>query len=428
MKLKQFAKNYILLAEDSGGPTGGGGGNAAPPDAPAVSSPGDTQVAEFIAPDLGNIGDDVPEMPGAAPIEKPPEKPGEKKVEPKPPEPKKQHIESPAKQLRDELDRVKAERDDFKTKFDKHPRVAELDATLQERIKENEALKGRLAQIQEELTAIDPSANEAVVKLADDFNAEYARAIELVPGIEPYFKELVGKFEALPRTDRATFAKALEALEGEIDQIVGERKTPAAIDLIRKATDFRAKHAEVSREVRANAGKIAFESHQKKWSAGEATTKQHLETAFKIEDDFREAHPFHPLNFVLDVRGTLSDDEKLADREYESKVDRFITFAANGVSPKTAAEWEALPAKDKTAKLQAVEERRGEAAKYVRYMAKRGAFYERILPGLLADYAKLRDTADKKSKGNPPDPTKAAGTESGNVDALEDFKTPEIPG
>ena len=106
---------------------------------------------------------------------------------------------------------------------------------------------------------------------------------------------------------------------------------------------------------------------------------------------------------------------------------RYIKFAANGVSPKTIAELESLPASEKQGRLQQIEGDRLNAAKWVRQMALRAAYYERVIPSLMREYSSLRDAAGKKAKALPPDPAKPNAEPGGGGDDFESYKAGEIP-
>lgn len=424
MRLKKYVRFYFN-AEGSGG----GGGITASPAAPDTT--GNPDLDSFKTPEIDLLD-----------FMQPDGKPPEQKLEPKPPEePKKPEVQKkeepkkqdekpagdpPAKLLREELERVKAERDEWKGKVENHPRIKELDAMVKEKQAEVAELSKQVEDYRQQITLHDPLVSEPIRKMEEDFNAKHSRAMEFIPGLEGSYAKLVEEFEALPRNDRAAYKTALDEFETRVEELVGDRKVASALDIIREGANFRSDYAKAAKEARESAGKTLFEGRQKQWDGGVKLADEHLSGAFEIPDDLKTAHPFHPILFVSELRNGLDDAGKQKDSEFEANVKRYIKFAANGVSPKTMTELESLPASEKQSRIQGMEADRINAAKWVRQMALRAAYYERVMPSLMREYSALRDAAGKKAKALPPDPAKP-NAEPGGGDDFETYKPGEIP-
>ncbi|MFA9262780.1 MAG: hypothetical protein ACEQSB_05560 [Undibacterium sp.] len=426
MRISKYLRLYFD-ANDGGG--GGTGDAPAPaPEAPVIT--GNAELDSFTAPDIDGL--DFMQPDGKAPEPKPdPKPPEEKKPEPpKKEEPKKPDAkppaEPPAKQLREELDRVKAERDEWKGKAENHPRVKELDDLVKAKETEAAELAKQIEEFKKQITLNDPLASEPIRKLQDDFNAKHSRAMEFIPGLEGSYAKLVEEFEALPRNDRAAYKTALDEFENRVEELVGDRKVTSALDIIREGADFRSQYAKAAKEARENAGRTVFEGRQKQWDGSAKLTTEHLSGAFEIPDDLKTAHPYHPILFVSELREGLDDAGKQKDADFDGKVKRYISFAANGVSPKTMAELDSMPASERSERLQEMEQNRLGAAKWVRQMALRAAHYERIMPSFMREFAQLKAASEKKAKALPPDPAKP-NVERGGSDEFDSYKPESIP-
>ena len=429
MRLNRYVKQYFN-AEVGGG---GGGDAAVAPAAPDTT--GNPEIDGFKTPDIDSL--DFMQPDGKAPdlkLELEPKAPEDakkpepqKKEEPVKKPDEKQAGDPPAKQLRYELERVKAERDELKGKFENHPRIKELDDMVKAKETEVADLSKQIEEYRQQINLHDPLVSEPIRKMQEDFNAKHSKAMEFIPGLEGSFVKLVEDFEALPRSDRAAYKAALDEFEARVEELVGDRKVSSALDIIRDGANFRSEYAKATKEARENAGKTLFEGRQKQWDGGVKLTDEHLSGAFEIPDDLKTAHPFHPILFVSELRNGLDDAGKQKDSEFDAKVRRYIKFAANGVSPKTIAELESLPASEKQGRLQQIEGDRLNAAKWVRQMALRAADYERVIPSLMREYSSLRDAAGKKAKALPPDPAKPNAEPGGGGDDFESYKAGEIP-
>ena len=428
MRLNESVKLYFNA--DGGGGGGTGDAPAPAPEAPVIT--GNPELDEFAAPDISGL--DFMQPDGKAPESKPdPKPPEEKKPEPlKKEEPPKKPdgkppVEPPAKQLREELDRVKAERDEWKGKAENHPRVKELDSLVKAKETEAAELAKQIDDFKKQITLNDPLASEPIRKLQDDFNSKHSRAMEFIPGLEGSYAKLVEEFEALPRNDRAAYKTALDEFENRVEELVGDRKVTSALDIIREGADFRSQYAKAAKEARDNAGKTVFEGRQKQWDGSAKLTTEHLSAAFEIPDDLKTAHPYHPILFVSELRNGLDDAGKQKDAEFDGKVKRYISFAANGVSPKTMAELDSLPASERSERLQQMEQDRIGAAKWVRQMALKAAHYERLMPSFMREFAQLKAASEKKAKALPPDPAKPNGENGGGGDEFDSYKPQSIP-
>lgn len=458
MRLNPYVRRYLF-------PDTGGGGGAAPAAAPAPPSPPDgkatppagtpsgtpaapnappNEIDDFTPPDFDDGS-------GAAPISKPgakkePAAPDPKKAEPpkageppkkgeppKPGEPPKKTeplpADAPAAKIRERLAQVERERDEWKTKAEApHPRVKPLEDSVASLTAEREQLSKDVEAMRTELSMHDPIASDKVRKLDSEYDAKFAAATRFMPDLVNHINGLVQEYATIAKGDKAKLGENLKAFRTKVGELVGPENAQAALQVVAEGLDFLDARNVAIKEVRESGTKLHFDGLKASYQKNVDLTKQHLAEALNVPDDFETAQPYHPLVFLKRAMDALDEPGKEGVKTYEAKVDEYMRFAANGLSPESQAAMQNLSPAERKARMDKVEGQRIEAAAWVRKNAKQAAFMHRFLPAILEDYARLLEEAKKRGEGAPPDPNAGGGGDpTGNdVNDLTKFQTPSL--
>lgn len=418
MKLLPFVRIFF----NADGVPGGTDAPVAEPHASTADAIA-SELEDFTPPDLNALGDTP--KPGEKPPTEPKkeEKPPEPKKPEEPKQPDKKTTEPPAKQLRDELERTRKERDDFKAKFENHPKVKELEASIAERTKELESLKAEAEKTRKELDIRDPLASSKLRDHQQKFDQEFTRSIEFVPEIEGNYQQLVGEFANLPRNDREQYRTALAEFEQKVEEAVGGRKFAAAMDLIRKGHDFVQEHNSLRKEVTENASKIAYEARSTEWQKYDGEVSSILQGALEVPEDLEDSDPYHPALFL---KRTLAEVPEEKQKETLSKIDTYLRRVFAGPKPKTEADFMGLSPKEIQERLAAEGAAHSKAKQEAVRIMKNGMLALTLMRPFLADYAKLRERVAKEAEEIPPNPNGGGDTPAAESDDLSTYTPPAI--
>lgn len=387
-------------------------------------------ITEFEAPNPGDMLADITGGKDTEPNDDPQKKEPVKEPDKKEPEPEpKPAKEPPAKQLREQYEATKKENADLKAKLeaaekvDNHPKVKELSEKLEALTREREELSKKTEEYEKKLAISDPLANTKVRELQDKFNAEYSSAIEMVPEIADNFHALVREFAALPREDRTAYAQALSEFETKLEDIVGPRKYGTAMDIIRKGQQFMGEHRKLVNEVQTDAKRIAFEQQEKQWKEYDTEVSSELAEALSVPEGLETSDPHSPLLFI---NKTLEVMEEPKRKELLEKVDTFARKLFAGQKPRSDKEYVGLTPEEIQQKQSEEAQWYKEARKMGVRALKQGLLTLALQRPFMAEYAKMRDALERKSKANPPDPTAGTGDKGGGSadDDIANFKPP----
>lgn len=423
--------------------TGTSGAVAEPPPtegtpAPAAAPDNDLDILNFQPPDADAVtkalADVTKPMPKPELREKPKEAP---KQEPAPkPEPvpkagaKKEGGEPPAAQLRRELDSLKAERDQLKSRLEAgDPRVKEIEREIASTRAELEQAKARATEYEKKVVLRDAEQAPGIRALDQDYDKEaarfYGRVVDADKGV---VLGLVREMAALPfgspeykEARKAFNLKVNEALGGSEDE--RHPDLGATLDFIDKTREFLLTRNEKMQEVSRDSEKYHVEQGTKHYQSVRQRVDGLIEQAKTIPEGFAETNPLHPRVALAKFMAELGDQSA----EYDKGIAEFTRLVLAGVPPRSSQDFAGLTPQQiqeaRTEEAHKVEMARDAAAEVIF----NGARALRMFPVLLKELSRLRAKVGEDTDSLPPDP--AANREAGSTNREEDdiaaFKAPD---
>lgn len=420
---------------DPGSPGGGGGDpNAA--------------IIDFRAPDIGDIGDilsgkkdgdpsAVPPAPkpgdGKPPVKKEPPaappapKPGD------PPKPGTPPAEPPVKQLRDELEAVKKERDELKGTLEKgDPRLKAAEEAVKAKETEISEAKTKLAEYERKLAMADPAVTKELQEKDSAYDGTARKFYASVPELTgDQVHSFVRDFNALP-FGKPEYKEARAAFEAKVNAALGgddereHRKLEKALGFIEQTHEYAVERPKLVSKIEGSALKLQAEAKVQKYTSKAASVRETLEAAKKIPDGLAQTDPFHP-KIMLDLFSKNFAPEQLA--EFEKGIPEFVELVAAGIKPRGEQDYAGMtPAQ--IAESQANESAKLESARKLSIdVMYNGLRALRLFPALVKDWQRLNAKVKEDGDGTPPDPTGGNGGDpnnAGDPNDLKNFKAPNL--
>jgi hypothetical protein len=413
---------------------GGAGGGAAVAEPPATGAPdGDADVLNFQMPDMGAAlkeitGKDVTPTPAPA---KPPEKKDppvvEKPAVEKKPEPVK---DPPAKQLRAELDSIKAERDELKKKLEAgDPRLVEAQNAVKAKEEEVADARKKLTEYEQQTIRQSDAVREPLRKLDEAYGRDATKFFRSVTEIDQStLNSLVRTYAALP-FGKPEYKEARAEFETKLNETLGgteereARKLGATLDFIERSWDWANERAQTEKEVNGKAAKIYSDAQTADYGKKRDFVRTNIEHAKAIPEDMEKTDPWH-IKVLLDKFSKTMGD-KLP--EFEKNIPEFVEQLFAGQAPRSEEDYAGMTPQ------QVEESRAAEAERHEKIRSTgieityNGLRAMRLFPALWKEYQRLAEKVKEKTDGDPPDPTRGTDGEPSADDDLRNFKPPAIP-
>lgn len=404
--------------------------------APTGGDP-NADILSFTPPDIGNVGDIITgkkdgDLNAPAPGVTPEPKPAPKEPAPKPgaAPSKAAPAEPPAKQLRDELEAVKKERDELKTKYEAgDPRLKEVERAVKEKEDEIKEAKTKLADYERRLAMADPAVTKELQVKDTEYDGAAQKFYSSVPELTtPQVHSLVREFDKLP-FGKDGYREAREAFEAKVNLALGaaegaeHRKLERALEFIERSHEYAVERPRLVSEIEKSALQLKTKAEIESFSKQQAAVRERIAQAKTVPEDLRASQPFHP-RVMLDTFSKALSPEQNAD--LENGLSEYVELIAAGVRPKTDADFVGMsPQQIHEARSQDLE--RMEMAKAsLPDVLFQGLKALRLFPALVKDWQRLSAKV-KEDEINPPDPTlggdPAAG---GDPNDLKSFKAPDL--
>lgn len=414
---------------EGGDPSGGGGGGD--PNADIMS---------FAAPDIGDvaalIGDTSPPPDPAKPPAPKPAPPAPKPPTPPAPKPPTPPVkppagDPPAKQLREELDAVKRERDELKAKFETgDPRIKQAEDAVKAKETEIAEARTKLADYEKRLAMSDPAVTKELADKDTTYNGDAGKFYSSVPELESaQVHAFVKELNALPH-GTPEYRKARAEFEQKVNLALGgtedseHRKLERALAFIEKTHEYAVERPKLVEKIEGSALKLKHEADMSSYEKQHADVRARIAAAKQVSDELRAENPTHP-RVMLDTFIKAMKPEQVS--EVEAGIGEYVELVTAGVRPKTDADFAGMSASQIREARQEESLRLQAARESLPDVLVTGLRALRFLPALVKDWQRLQAKVKEEDAAAPPDPTgggdPAAPT---GEDGLKDFRPPSL--
>lgn len=400
-------------------PAGGGGGD---PNADIIS---------FTPPDIGNVseiltGKKAGDTNTPAPKGKDPAPPAAK-TPPAAPAAK----DPPAKQLREELDAVKKERDELKQTMEKgDPRLAQAEAAVKAKEAEIKGAQEKLADYERRLAMADPEVTKELVEKDGAYDATAGKFYSAVPELSrDQVHSLVREYNSLPfgkpeyKAARGEFEQKVNAALGAADG-AEHRKLERALEFIERTHEFALERPKIVDKIQRSALELQRKAQEESWSKKNTSVKEALARAKQVPDGLSKTDPYHPKVMIDTFMKGFTPEQKA---ELEKGVEEYVELVASGLKPRGDQDYAGMTP-EKIAESKANEKERLEKARTLSIdVMYNGLMAMRMFPSLVKDWQRLNAKLKTDAEGNPPDPSGNDGGQGGkDADNIREFRPPNL--
>lgn len=405
----------------------------APPAGSPPSDPGNADIMNFEAPDLGAslegiVGGSSPApapAPAAPPAaSKPGDPPKPAPAAPKPGDP-------PAKQLRDELERTKAELAEARATMEKgDPRLKDLETerdAIKAQIKERD---DKLADYEKKLAIADPAVTKELSQRDEAWGKEAAKFFTSVPELDPrVVHTLATELHNLP-FNTPEYRDARAAWEAKVNTALGaqdgaeHRKLARALEHIEKHHDWAVERPGIEKRIMDSSAKLQTEARISEYTGRSEFVKNSLAAAKEIPDALRKSDPYHAKVMIESFEKSM----KLEDvTKLTAGIPEFIELAFAGPPPFREEDYVGQTPEQIAESRARQEERHTKARAAAVDVSYNGLRALRLFPALIKEIQRLREKVKDDVDTTPPDPTGGVPGAGASSDDVKNFVPDEVP-
>lgn len=404
--------------------TGGGGGG----------DPGEIDIMNYVAPTPTNDifeGEDDPTPPPAAKKQEPSKKADPSPDAKKPATPAPLADNAPANLIRARLKEVEStsaakiaelERQLGEAKSD--PRIDQLTKRLEAAQKEYEAAGKQRDDYESKLLVHNPHVSKKLRELESSFNEDWKATMEIVPGLQPQYRQLLDEFAALPR-GKDDYAEKLQSLKAKLREDFAE-DMPTVFAALQKGLKFRQDHAKMGEDIQRDARGMMHAEQEKSWKEKHEAFEKEYPTYFEPPVDAADKDPLNVKYFLKEFEAGLPKEEV---EKVNHNVKLFVDRVLHGAQPRRREDFPDLDDKGAKAEMDRIEGLVGEDRQKARALFSLSLKWMMFARPVIAEIMRQKKEGKKERDATPPDPTKDSAAQVGGNGEAFDFAhyNPALP-